>query len=592
MNDPRHRYLYAYLATALSIWLSLSVPPPVGAASSGEGWGRLETAHFTFLSNLDAKATHEIGNDLERLRGALTELFPRASFESPKPTLMYLFADQASFAPYSLGGGEPGFFAPHAHANFAAVVGSSAGEALPVVYRQYMHDLIDHNVPQLPLWFRLGLAKLMSTFEADDNVARIGLSASDDLGLTGSVSIDLEELLAATSLPTGGEAQGAFIDLARGLVHYLIVEDSDRFAAAARFVGELRGDPTAELTIVQALGVDTATLDTDLNTYLGRSPLPNREIRMPATAAGEASLAPLEPQLALFHLGDLLIHTQPDRLADAEALFRSAMETPPGEPAAVAGLGYAKELAGDLEGARALYLKALEVLPDGFRLQFYYADCELQLLGKRRPTNPAEEEALERSIAAFRKTTELRPTYGEAWARLGYAYNLQIRPSADALAVLERAYEMLPGRSDVGYNLMLGYARAGERDQAAELVETMEARSADAETLGRSRQILYQLDFQYAGLLAREKKFDDAVALYARIQYAAADPGLSQRAAESMAKVAPGASANRFGERLLDAHRLVQADDRAGARGALEALAAEAAPGLQAEIVAELLEKL
>lgn len=580
----------AFVATlALS---TLSVGSVAAAPSSGEGWRRLETENFTLFSNLDPAATHEIGSDLEHLRGALTELFLRASFESPKPTYIYVFADQSSFAPYSLGGGEPGFFAPHAHANFAAVVGSSPDQALPVVYRQYMHDLIDHNVPQLPIWFRLGLAELMSTFEADESRARIGLPPSDDVGLTGSESVSIEELLSAESLPVGGEAQGAFVDLARSLVHYLIVEDSDRFGAASRFVAEIREDPTSELAITEALGVSATTLEADLAAYLARSPLPLREIRMPAAPSRDATLTALEPQVALFHLGDLLIHTNPDRRADAQELFQTSLQTPPGYPPAVAGLGYVKELAGDLEGARDLYLKALEEIPEGFRLQFYYADCELQLLGKRRPSNPAEEEALARSIAAFGKTTELRPTYGEGWARLGYAYNLQSRPSPEALPALERAYEMLPGRSDVAYNLMLGYARAGSRDQAAELVETMEARDADAETLRRSREILYQLDFQHAGQLAREQSFDDAVALYARIQGAAADPGLRQRAAESLAKVASGATANGFGERLLEIYQLIEAQDQAGARASLEALAADAAPGLQAEMVAALLADL
>jgi tetratricopeptide (TPR) repeat protein len=578
------------LASLLPLLWFCASPSPA-ALSSGEGWRQLDTENFTLLSNLDPAATREVGLDLERLRSALTELFPRASFDSPKPTLMYVFADQASFAPFSLGGGEPGFFAPHAHANFAAVVGSSAGEALPVVYRQYMHDLIDHNVPQLPLWLRLGLAELMSTFEADAGVARIGLSGSEDMGLTGSTAISVAQLLEADSLPPGGEAQAAFLDLSRGLVHYLIVEDSDRFVAAANLVGELKEDPTSELTIAEALGVEIAKLDTDLAEYLARSPLPHREIQIPPAPA-EPSLTALRPELALLHLGDLLIHTQPTRRGEAEELFRTAAEASPGLPAAVAGLGYSKELAGDLEGARELYLEALKELPDGFRLQFYYADCELQILGKRRPTNAEEEAALERSIAAFRKTTELRPTYGEGWARLGYAHNLQSRPSPDALPALERAYEMLPGRSDVAYNLMLGYARAGERNKAAELVEKMEARGTDAENLGRSKQILYQLDFQHAGLLAREKRFDDAVALYARVQGAAADPALRQRAAENMAKVAPGATSNRFAERLLEAYALWQANDATGARQMLETLAAEAAPGLQQEMVADLMEEL
>jgi Flp pilus assembly protein TadD len=578
------------LLAALSILILAGLPATLLGEESGEGWSLLETENFTLFSNLEEAPTREIGHDLEQMRAALSRLFPEASFQSPTPTYIYVFADAAAFAPYSLGGGEPGFFAPQSHANFAAVVGSTAAEAVPIVYRQYMHDLINHNVPQLPPWFRHGLAELMSTFEADARAARVGLVPSSDVGLTGSMSF--AELLEAKEIPTGGEATGAFLERSRDLVHYLIVEESDRFAAAARFVDELEENPTSELNIADALGVSIDDLDGALRSYLAQEPLPHREIPLPEGADSGGSFEALAPARALFHLGDLLAHTQPARRADADALFSKSLQLSPGDAAATAGRGYVRQLDGDLQGARALYSEALEKLPDAFRLQFYFADSELELLGKRRPSNAEEEAALARAIAAFGKTTELRPSYGEGWARLGYAHNLETRPSPDALPALERAYEMLPGRSDVAYNLMLGYARAGKRKEAAELVETMEARGADEETWRRSREILFQLDFQYAGALAREQRFDDAVALYARIQAAAGDAGLRQRATESLAKIAPGATSNGFAESLLEAYQLYRAQDVAGAKSTLEALVGVAAPGMQQEMIEDLLDRL
>jgi tetratricopeptide (TPR) repeat protein len=559
------------------------------AVPSGEGWSRLETENFALFSNLDRAEAERIGLDLERLRAALGELFPRASFDAPLPTFLYVFGDRVSFAPYALGDDEPGYLAPHAHANFAAVVASDAGEALPIVYRQYIHELIDDNVPQLPFWLRLGLAELFSSFEADERIGRVGLPLAVGLDLAEGSALALPELLAADGPPADGEALKRLASRAWGLVHYLIVEESERLEAARRFVGELRDDPAAEVSILDALGVTISDLERGLGEYLARDPLARRDVALPAKTPDRATFTTLERHEALFHLGDLLIHVQPQRRDLAAEHFAAALTLAPGHPAAVAGTGYGAELAGDLEAARERYRAALTELPDAFRLQYYYGDCELRILGQRRPASAEEEQALERAIAALLRVTELRPTYGEAWARLGYAYNLQARPAGEAVPILERAYEMLPDRSDVAHNLLLGYARAGNREEATGLVETMAARDADAATLAASRQVLHQLDFQYAGALARERRFDDAVAIFARVQAGADDPGLRQRAAESLSKVEAGATGNRFAPRLLEARAALDAGDAAKARDLLRALAGDAAGSLQQEVVADLL---
>ncbi|MGB6642908.1 MAG: hypothetical protein WBG67_19225, partial [Thermoanaerobaculia bacterium] len=138
----------------------------MASVPSGDGWKQLESENFIVFSNLPDAATQEIGLDLERLRAVLEEIFPNATFESPLDTLIYIFRDRETFEPYALPGGQSGYFAPHKHANFAAVVGSNPDETLPVVYRQYLHDVVNNNVPQVPLWFKHGLAEIFSTFQA------------------------------------------------------------------------------------------------------------------------------------------------------------------------------------------------------------------------------------------------------------------------------------------------------------------------------------------------------------------------------------------------------------------------------------------
>jgi hypothetical protein len=104
---------------------------------------------------------------------------------------------------------------------------------------------------------------------------------------------------------------------------------------------------------------------------------------------------------------------------------------------------------------------------------------------------------------------------------------------------LEKAYEMLPGRGDVAYNLLLGYARAGKRQQAIDLVATTEARGVSEERLAPARQTLLQLDFQYAVALVREKRYAEAAELLEGIEAVASDAGMREQAGKLLGQIKP-----------------------------------------------------
>lgn len=518
--------------------LVTALVPCSSTALSGAGWQRSQSENFIVFSHLDEAATTEIVLDLERLRAVLEEMFPNATFDSPLDTLIYIFEDAESVEPYALGGGQAGFFVPHRHANFAVVVGSQPGEALPVVYRQYLHDVVNNNLPQAPPWLRHGLAEIFSTFEADGETARVALAARGEAGLSleGSERMPVGELLSLEAVP-GDASVNAFTHGAWALVHYLLIDDEARFEAARRWVGELERNPTSNASITDFLGADAAALDASVAAYVASSPMPHREMPLPTGVPREVTLAHLDPHAALFHLGDLLIHIDPSRQAEARAHFDAALEAAPDFAPAIAGLGLVSEIDGDLGSAERSYLRALEEYPEAFRLQVLFGQVELALLGKKRPQTPEEQARLDQAVVAFRKCVELRPDYGEGWAQLGLAYNLQVQPAPEAVPTLERAYEMLPGRGDVAYNLLLAYARAGKRQEAIDLVATAEARRVPEEQLAPARQTLLQLDFQYAVALVRERKYDEAAGLLEQVAAEAGDPRVRQQAADLLGQI-------------------------------------------------------
>ena len=462
-NRPRSLGAGFLLGNCLTVLLVCVLPATPAAAT--DDWHVLATDHFTILSATDEATARIVLRNLEELRALLVQQLQNVSIDDPVETMIYLYPDADSFAPFAIGGGSV-FFVPHSHANFAALVATDAGTATAVVYRQYVNHLVHREMPQVPLWMRHGLAELLSSFFFDGTSATIGAPVERDPTLLGPSSLALEELVAIETMPIRPERAEAFLRTSWGLVHFLLVEDAERAERTGQWVEELATDESASDRFLSYLGGSLSELDRALQSYLAREELPQRQIVVEAWVS-EGSYDALSPHDGLIVQADLLLHTQPTEIARIESLLAEAFELEPASPIATAGEGLLKQQAGEIAAARDLYELALATLSqtdwsrhrDGFRLRFYYGDAELELIGAERPDTPEGEERLAKAIQAFQTCTELRPMFGEAWARLGYAHSLSPTSTAEAVPALERAYELLPAREDVAMNLLLAYAR-------------------------------------------------------------------------------------------------------------------------------------
>ena len=65
-----------------------------------ESWIEVRTRHFTVFGNASREAIEKAGLALEGLRAALARLQPDKKLNSPRPTLIYVFRDAESFAPF------------------------------------------------------------------------------------------------------------------------------------------------------------------------------------------------------------------------------------------------------------------------------------------------------------------------------------------------------------------------------------------------------------------------------------------------------------------------------------------------------------
>jgi Tfp pilus assembly protein PilF len=282
-----------------------------------------------------------------------------------------------------------------------------------------------------------------------------------------------------------------------------------------------------------------------------------------------------------YRLGDLLLHNGSERYAEARELFESAVALEPRHGLAWAGLGYLTKLEGEEAAALEHYAKAAKYSGESFLVQYLYGTCLVRSLNDRRPEDVEGQERLDRAVAALERATELQADFAPSWAELGYAWNLQPEASEKAVEVLEKAAHLLPARSDVAFNLLLAYARVGDRPGAGSAVDKLHSLGVDEATLGRAAEMLLQMDYRVAAQRVREKKLDDAIAIFARIRAETSDPALRQQVAEQLEKLEPKMQRDRFWELYNETVQLLHADRVEEAVTVVGKLLEVAKPGLQ-----------
>src|SRR5947208_12891821 len=115
--------------TLLAAALWALAAPAQGLPSPKDPWIEVRTASFTLFSEAGERKTREIGEDLERLRNALSQLSPGLTLSSPTPTYIYIFRSASLFQPYQrIYNGKPldsgGFFPTQPLPNYLSLNGS------------------------------------------------------------------------------------------------------------------------------------------------------------------------------------------------------------------------------------------------------------------------------------------------------------------------------------------------------------------------------------------------------------------------------------------------------------------------------------
>lgn len=588
------------LALAALIWIAAATPAQA-VLPKKEPWIELRTANFTLYSNAPEKTVRRIGEDLERLRDALSQLLPGLILNSPSPTSIFVFKDEEAFKPYqrtfegqTIQSG--GYFLARQLANYVALYiyadynDQYRGERL-VIYHEYIHYVLRNNYASLPLWFQEGIAEYYSTFEMSKGQALIGTPIPEHVHwLRKNPLTPMADLFAVDEHARDyNEAtrRGGFYAQSWALVHYLISGNPERRLQAIEFLRMAQQGVPPDQIFKRAFGTDSAALERELSKYVKSYLFPTTSATMRVPLRTEADLAmevvPMAWDDVLFHLGDLLANLGSEQTPAAEEHFRAILAEQPNHGPAMAGLGHLEELAERPEAARSWYEKAAQAAPDDFLVQYRYGMSLIEEL---------EPDSLEKARAALAKTVRLRPDIGEAWARLGYTYQAADELPPEALQAMETAHRLLPSRMDVASNLAIAYARTDQREKAEALIENVLVPRAEPEMVTNAREALVDEDYARAENLVGEGKLDEALPLFEQVRDRTSVDSRKAEVTDRIAEIREAQTFNHFVDEYNQAVELINHGDVQGAISILEPLIETTQNPEQAERARTLVERL
>lgn len=578
------------LCLAIAIFLIAAAARPLPPPE--EPWVEVRTANFTLFSNAGEHDTLRAGEDLERLRDALSKLSPGLTLNAPSPTWIYVFKSRVSMIPYQrLYAGKPldagGYFLTRAQANYVAVDDSPKQNPSAIIYHEYFHYVARNNYGDLPTWLHEGLAEYYSTFQVTKGEARLGLPIDEHLRWLRKHSwipfVQLFTVDPASKEYNEAARRGAFYAESWALTHYLLDGNPQRRAQLQELLRLTKARAPGNEAFQKVFGTDPTVLERELHAYVNSYTFGYNRIPIQTEANLAMEARPMARQDILFRLGDLLSNLDEEHYVAAEEAFRAALAVQPDHSASLSGLGVLAELAHHPQEARSFYEKAAKLAPDDFVVQYRYAE---NLLDDPRP------DSLRTARAALTRVVALRPDFGEAWARLGYSYQAEEALDENAVHSLETAHRLLPSRMDVAHNLALAYARTGRRDQAQELIEHVLVPQADPDAVLSAREALVDEDYRHAEELVTQEKVEEALPLLERVRDETRRPERRRRLELRIDEISRALDFNRFVAGYNQAVELANRGDVQGAVAILTPLAETVRDTSQAEQARKLLAKL
>ena len=161
------------MSKRLSLLLFVVAWIHAGAADS-KNWIRINSPHFTVITDASEKQGRRIGGQFERMRAVLREAYPQLESDPESPIVILAIRDKRQFRALEpttyLSSGSMrlrGLFMRASEKNYILMrLDAEGGNPYPIVYHEYTH-LVLSGFGTMPLWLNEGLAEFYEETEID-----------------------------------------------------------------------------------------------------------------------------------------------------------------------------------------------------------------------------------------------------------------------------------------------------------------------------------------------------------------------------------------------------------------------------------------
>jgi tetratricopeptide (TPR) repeat protein len=265
-----------------------------------------------------------------------------------------------------------------------------------------------------------------------------------------------------------------------------------------------------------------------------------------APASVDVTPTPISRADVLYELARLLGSL--DRgVADADRLFRAALDDNPRHALSLAGLGRLRSREMKDAEALALFERALESDPNDAIVNLMFAEALLrpEIGGLAETTQRTADDLprFRRARELAEKALALHADETRALGAIGTSYIVEAG-FTPGIAPLEKAHALFPNRSDFGLHLLALYVRNGDLSKAGALVEELK-RVLPPPLQEVMTTILLRPDIDRVNKLVAGEKLDEAVAELRKLSASTTDANAKQQLDRQAAIIERDARRNR-----------------------------------------------
>ena len=491
--------LVLVLATVTCFLVAVSSRAPVSAKDT---WTSVRSKNFLLVGNASEKDIRQVGVRLEQFREVFARLFTTMNVNSPVPTTVIVFKNDASYRPFKPTENTAGYFQSGSDVNYITLklVKELRSEQDPftIIFHEYTHLLVKNTSGNVPIWFNEGLAEYYSTFSiTDDQKVVMGRPiASHVFLLREKKMLPLRTLFQVDQKSpyyNESDKQSIFYAESWALMHYLILgKDGQRMTQLGKFVELLSASVPMEQAFQQAFAMSFESMENELSAYIQRDRYPIITGSFKSKVGYDTAMqsAPITEAEAQAYLGDLLLHSN---RAESEAYLQKALALDPDLAMANASLGMLRVRQGKSDEARKSLERAVAASSQNYLIHYYYAYA-LSREGNRdmQTVMGFAPETAAKIRAELKLAIQLRPDFPESYSLLAFVNLVTESELDETLELLKRALATSPGRNDLVFMLAQLYLRKEDFKTARQLIAKLIVNN-DAEMRQRAQGLLAQL---------------------------------------------------------------------------------------------------